>query len=415
MSLKILVGKNNSGKTHYLKDIHSKNNDDFLYVPCELNILDFYSTNNLGNVKKPEYTPHTILVAYINDLIRQNFNNRYTTQIKQNDLDEYKSIKDDISKNLMSIPTRNDEFDENFLKIFNLTDISVSYEFTFPDLIELNLKDSKDIKTGSGIKIYSLLLVVLALNDCLSIKNKKLKNLLIDEPEKFLHDELINKMARLLIDLSKKVDIIISTHSRDLLSYILMFSKLQKYNDVKIVKMSLDNKSNHVSKDIEITNFILEGYSYEEMASLSKVFFSSNIIIVEGKYDQNFLYSILMKYFSEKNWTVLMVNGKENIKKFFNTINNFDIGIKCIPFYDLDCDHRNFNLNNQYTFDPDLEKTFFDIDASGNFLIKNFRTKPKNDLIWEIDWICANSMKNLQDINDELDKIKKHIKNIFVW
>ncbi len=136
---------------------------------------------------------------------------------------------------------------------------------------------------------------------------------LMEDPEIYLHPQLQKMASEILYRLSKKNQVIFSTHSPNL---IFNFSSKQ------IKEVILDEEYYTAVKAETDVDVILDdlGYTANDLMNVSFVF------IVEGKQDSNRLPLLLEKYYSEiyddkvnlQRITIIPVNSCTNIKTYAN-------------------------------------------------------------------------------------------------
>lgn len=137
--------------------------------------------------------------------------------------------------------------------------------------------------------------------------------LLMEDPEIYLHPQLQKMASEILYRLSKKNQVVFSTHSPNL---IFNFASRQ------IKEVVLDDEYYTIVKPETDIDEILDdlGYTANDLMNVSFVF------IVEGKQDSNRLPMLLEKYYSEiydengnlKRITIIPVNSCTNIKTYAN-------------------------------------------------------------------------------------------------
>lgn len=137
--------------------------------------------------------------------------------------------------------------------------------------------------------------------------------ILMEDPEIYLHPQLQKVASEILYRLSKKNQVIFSTHSPNL---IFNFSSKQ------IKEVLLDEEYYTTVREETDIDQILDdlGYTANDLMNVSFVF------IVEGKQDSNRLPMLLQKYYSEiydedgnlKRITIIPVNSCTNIKTYAN-------------------------------------------------------------------------------------------------
>lgn len=137
--------------------------------------------------------------------------------------------------------------------------------------------------------------------------------IMIEDPEIYLHPQLQKVASEILFRLSKKNQVIFSTHSPNL---IFNFSTRQ------IKEVVLDEEYYTIVKENTDVDTILDdlGYTANDLMNVSFVF------IVEGKQDSNRLPLLLEKYYSEiydengnlRRITIIPTNSCTNIKTYAN-------------------------------------------------------------------------------------------------
>lgn len=137
--------------------------------------------------------------------------------------------------------------------------------------------------------------------------------ILMEDPEIYLHPQLQKVASEILFRLSKKNQVIFSTHSPNM---IFNFSTKQ------IREVVLDSEYYTIVKENSDIDIILDdlGYTANDLMNVSFVF------IVEGKQDSNRLPLLLEKYYSEiydsdgklSRITIIPVNSCTNIKTYAN-------------------------------------------------------------------------------------------------
>ena len=135
----------------------------------------------------------------------------------------------------------------------------------------------------------------------------------MEDPEIYLHPQLQKVASEILFRLSKKNQVIFSTHSPNM---IFNFSTKQ------IKEVILDSEYYTIVKENTDIDVILDdlGYTANDLMNVSFVF------IVEGKQDSNRLPLLLEKYYSEiydnngnlQRITIIPVNSCTNIKTYAN-------------------------------------------------------------------------------------------------
>lgn len=137
--------------------------------------------------------------------------------------------------------------------------------------------------------------------------------ILIEEPEIYLHPQLQKVVSEILYRLSKKNQVIFSTHSPNMLF---------NFSSKQIKQVVADEEFNTTIKEDVDIDIILDdlGYTANDLMNVSFVF------IVEGKQDGNRLPLLLEKYYSEiyddqgmlKRISIIPTNSCTNIKTYAN-------------------------------------------------------------------------------------------------
>ena len=137
--------------------------------------------------------------------------------------------------------------------------------------------------------------------------------LIIEEPELFLHPTLQRVAGEILYRLSRKNQVIFSTHSPNLLA---------NFNSREIRQVVLDKKGNSIIRDRTDISVILDdlGYTATDLMNVNFVF------IVEGKQDKSRLPILLRRYYSEiydkegnlSRVAIITTNSCTNIKTYAN-------------------------------------------------------------------------------------------------
>lgn len=137
--------------------------------------------------------------------------------------------------------------------------------------------------------------------------------IMIEDPESYLHPQLQKSASEILYRLSKKNQVIFSTHSPNM---IFNFSSRQ------IKQVVLDEEYyTTVNENVDIDDILDDlGYTANDLMNVSFVF------IVEGKQDSNRLPMLLEKYYSEiydengmlQRISIIPTNSCTNIKTYAN-------------------------------------------------------------------------------------------------
>lgn len=163
---------------------------------------------------------------------------------------------------------------------------------------------------GKGMRsIYMLSL----LETCEESREKNTDIIIVENPEIFLHPKLQKISGEILYRLSKRNQVIFSTHSPNL---------LPNFNSRQIRQIILDGEGySDVCKRTDVSAVLDDlGYSATDVMNVNFVF------IVEGKQDKSRLPLLLRKYFSEiydeegklSRVAIITTNSCTNIKTYAN-------------------------------------------------------------------------------------------------
>ena len=362
--------------------------------------------------------------------------------------EKFIQFKNDIDSFSQKLSETNDEFFEdcfkNSFKTYNLKD-QLDYEF---DLIEFS---SEKRNGSSGSLSYSLikLLYEMILDDKIKIEDNF--TLVIDEIEKFLHPELIFKIANMIVKVSEKLNVIVTTHSPLFLERIFYIHKNKIVNkkdcDIKYsLKYSSDIKNfnnNEIFRfDTKEITEILKTKNYRTISNLSYFLFSSKCFFVEGLIDNSIINDIICMNNIDKPYTIIDCNDKGQVEVMLKIIRSLSI----IPyyhvclFYDSDS-NKNGKLitvndsekNNVCSIinDPDIEESMFNVEKdqnnqtktthiitkNGKITAKNFKKekiKDNNCFILTTNWIKDNSTKPEKEINDKINEIVRQVSDFMM-
>ncbi len=442
MSLEIIIGKNKTGKTKYLETKYKQNikDSEFLFIQAEIDFDKVLKGNEGGTGRNEIPSPHKKIIDFLNNIIGKSFN------VKIND-EDYKKIlekKNDIDKFNDKIKNTNDDFFEDCFR--NCLDTSIlSQEFVYEFQL---IKYNKLNRIGSsGSLNYSLikLLYEMIMNDKIQIQDKF--TLVIDEVEKFLHPELIFKIAHMIVNISKKIDVILTTHSPIFLEQIFYLHKKIIKNKNKIdIKYSLKYKydDNDQTNGIftldngKICNFLNEK-NYRTISNFSKFLFSSKCFFVEGLIDYTIINEIISSLDLNIPYMIIDFGNKDQVKLMFKVARELSIiqFFNICLFYDTDSNKNNKKEDGiieikdnekQYVSsienDPDIEQSLFEVKKENkekpnkvtSIIIKNNKCikvedfKKEKDFYFGINWILENTTKQEKDVKKTINNWKQKIK-----
>ena len=163
-----------------------------------------------------------------------------------------------------------------------------------------------------GKRMRSIYILSL-LEACMEEEGKLPGLIVVEDPEIFLHPRLQKISGEILFRLSKKSQVIFSTHSPNLLSH---------FNRRQIRQVVLDEEDYSVIREKTDISEILDdlGYTANDLLNVNFVFF------VEGKQDKSRLPLLLEKYYSEicdeqgrlSRVAIITTNSCTNIKTYAN-------------------------------------------------------------------------------------------------
>lgn len=214
-------------------------------------------------------------------------------------------------------------FSENVNRCFHRNsgknqDIQYKFNFSFDKVFKIDTilhnndrdRDENIHEASAGTRsIYILSL----LEAYIEAENSLPSIIMIEDPEIYLHPQLQKSACEVLYKLSKKNQVIFSTHSPNM---IFNFSSRQ------IKQVCLDEEYYTIAKEDEEIDRILDdlGYAANDLMNVSFVF------IVEGKQDRSRLPLLLEKYYAEiydddgklQRVSIITTNSCTNIKTYAN-------------------------------------------------------------------------------------------------
>jgi len=246
MSLKILIGRNKSGKTYKLlelKKTHEANKKTSLYIPSVIDLNNYIEKEKQGSKLSDPKTSHYLMIEFINKILSEKIKKttKYTfDEIKENNknTENLKSMK-----NTFEEKSKNDIFfEKDIIDLLQINTISEEREFKLKNILEFNpkFKNEKnktwDENCSSGSINYSLLKLLGEFMVWSKNQDYPLDDivLIIDEPEKFSHPELIQKISDEILNISKYITVEIATHSGQLVERI--FNKAETDDEIEYNK-----------------------------------------------------------------------------------------------------------------------------------------------------------------------------------
>ncbi len=268
MSLTIFIGKNITGKTKRLKKIKElfKDPKKVFFIPSEFSLGDCLEAS-----QKPIYSPKQAVIDFINAI--HEIKPKAVDSLKKQDKileDNYNrvfEIKNQVENNfkedfyaeeqISNILTLNESY-----KLANNTDASLK---PFNDIVDHN--QINDFST-SGSRFYSLLKLI---GESLQILPAGIDlsdfKIILDDPEKFCHPELVCKISDEIYNISKKIDVVLATHS-EILSQRL-FLKSTSNNETE--PSDLKFKYTYFDEEIASNFYEMKKSFFESKPELQKL------------------------------------------------------------------------------------------------------------------------------------------------
>lgn len=346
-SINLIVGKNNIGKTNLLKEIENdinKNKKKIGVYFLDLNLSPFDALKEPSDFSKNKESMNPNSYFLIKEEFEKDFNQK------------------EISNEILNVISKKMEFEKNKIKFeekLGFNKLGLSLEINESQISTL-LKKPLTIKGISYFnnKIHDItdvglghlrIIMLKMLNLVLENNKEKEIILLVDEPEAFLHPNLIKEacfMLKELIQKHKNITVILTTHSpyvmSELKEYFINARTLYIKNEKKVGISSKLNKEFVVSTFKKNYSAYYEKDTFESNDKIiskiisminfdfSRMFFSDKIIAVEGMSDY-FVYT----------FPKIFLKLKEKIDDF-----------EVIPFHGLS------NLSLAYTIFEIFEKNF---------------------------------------------------------
>lgn len=418
MKTQIFIGPNGTHKTELLDSI-------FNAKKGENNVLFIRSENNWKD--ELELKKETTLFEFKNFL--ESF---YLYELKYENLEEneLKILENKKKKLQTKISNLFENTDDNVIKTIKPI---IQIKINFPKLnkiksVELNKFSKSDLNKiigGTGQKFYTFLKLVLIFCELSEEKNIETTCLLIDEPEKFCHPNLVAEIGYLLKEIAKKINIYIVTHSSFFINNFIdeknrkdieLFRCLnkEKFNQNELLKYEESNNESFqkielsiLHKENELLNYPI--FSFNAYESL----FAQKIILTEGIVDE-----MIVKLLVNK----ININKREKNLFIFNTLGKkaMNCCIKWLKsnkitgfFVVFDKDAKNTEKENETLNSEILSSTkekncfFFKENIEDSFGVKgNSKSFPE----WIFDEEKMKRIKATTEYNELEEKITDFIK-----
>ena len=236
--------------------------------------------------------------------------------------------------------------------------------------------------------------------------------IMIEDPELFLHPTLQKNACEILSGLSKKNQVIFSTHSPNMIF---------NFNSRQVRQVVLDRDNNTIVNPDTKIDVILDdlGYGAEDMLNVSFVFF------VEGKQDRSRLPLLLNRYYSElqdsdgqvRRISIITTNSCTNIKTYANLkyINQLYIKDSFLMIRDSDGKDKNMlrsSLCKYYNEDAVVDRNYLPRVLPRNVLILKYYSFENYFLDPKV-MTAIGVLKNEEDFYEILyAKYQEYLKNI---
>ncbi len=393
---KIYIGSNGSGKSREIeicrKEIQPKNEQNVIFIPTEQLFKD--------EVEKEKTTGKGNFIYQIKLLIQEVFGkiSCFDYEISQKTLDEIAGrakFKKEINDFFTNISVNDNDY---ILTPKNLLEDKLNF-----NTLNINLSC---YDTPSGKNNYSLIkllseILIKAKNNKIKLNGMEKYYLLIDEPEKFCHPQLIKKLATYLKIIAKNINVILTTHSPLFLSYYI--------DEEKTNVILLD--SNSKNDGFRIIDVV------ENLKRLGIQKTETSIKIMNNKIHRIPLFENL---FSNKILLVEDISTKFFIEYILEDANNFDYnvfvchGVNYIwHFNEILSEMGIIKENINYIVDLDGEikgKTQLEYDKleEDNFIYK-FKDNLESDINVNAGQsiLGVNGKSNASAIINNIDEIKK--------
>lgn len=376
----IFIGPNGTHKTELLDFIFKKKAKD-----KENNVLFVRSENNWK--EEFELKKETLLNEFKGFL-----ENLYLHELKYETLEKSKlqGFKEKKEKLNTKISDLFEGSDDNVIKtmksIIKITDnFPESDKVKFVVLNKLTSKNSKEIIGGTGQKFYTFLKLVLIFCQLSEEHNAEKTYLLIDEPEKFCHPNLIAEISYLLKEISEKINLYIVSHSSLFINNFIdkkNRGNIELFRCLNKEKLGGDELLKYEEKNSESFQKIELSILHEKNELLNYPIFSLNayeslfaqkIILVEGIADQMIVKMIINEInINNRNKNVFIFNtlGKKAMKCCIKWLQNNKINDFFVLFDEdkLSKDENNDLLNseileligkkNYFSFEQNIETSF---------------------------------------------------------
>jgi predicted ATP-dependent endonuclease of OLD family len=393
---KVFVGRNGVGKTYILDNIYKYYEDkenELLTDKKYVFYLKSEADQNKGNRKQ-------LLNKILNLLYFNEENKKYKIMVEK-------------TENIIGQIRKDAEFVEKEINKDITIPISLKYRFNYNHLNDYAevLEFRNEDKYGDGYEYYSYLSLIIFLLKKLSRK-KNFKNkliLLIDEPERYSHPTLIDKLAMELSSCVNSFNIICSSHSpifvKNFISnmgdiiYLNKKGEYINYSDASITK----NIRKVYAKDLESKYYdskqqFFKADSKEDLlmsamrSNIIEVIYSNVVALVEGYADVTMINRSIKLSKNNVNTGIINVDGKGMFPAYISFLKNYNLPIFVLFDKDASRTDETNSLYNDYIKQNSTNYLYFEKCLEEDLGLDNSRDKKKYSTPLEI--IIKSGKKN---------------------
>ena len=218
----------------------------------------------------------------------------------------------------LDLETLSEKVNDNYRKNGGMEEISYKINCNWDQMLSVKVEANRK-ETGHSTQVEHLgngmrSIYMLSLLETYIEEEQKIPSIIIVEyPELFLHPSLQKSASKILYKLSKKNQVIFTTHSPNMVS---------NFTRGQVCQVVLDQEGYSIARQNADIDDILNdlGYSANDFLNVDFVF------IVEGKQDKNRLPLLLEKYYSDihdengelSRISIITTNSCTNIKTYAN-------------------------------------------------------------------------------------------------